>query len=153
MCFMACPEKCTEEWCPSCLLVLWTSKLTQTHSCLTDKITCLGWVDTVFFTPCFIFNAFELHGRKLMHKHYFPLTQLLIQDRLVVMDLIAPKSKPFYYYFLCVQFMIHKNNFKTTYSWECNLKYCNKLRTMMVHLFLWTHIPPKTSLNMTMILI
>ena len=25
-CYVACTEKCTEELCPKCLLVLWTSK-------------------------------------------------------------------------------------------------------------------------------
>ena len=38
---IAYPQKCAEVLCPECLLVLWTSK-TQTHTCPTDKITCLG---------------------------------------------------------------------------------------------------------------
>ena len=42
-CFMVCPKKCAEELCPKCLSKHWT------HTCpCADKITCLGWVDTVF---------------------------------------------------------------------------------------------------------
>ena len=41
-------KKCAEELCPKCLLVLWMTKH-KTHTCPTDKITCLGRVGTVFF--------------------------------------------------------------------------------------------------------
>ena len=42
-------KKCAEELCPKCLLVLWMTLETQTHTCPTDKITCLGRVGTMFF--------------------------------------------------------------------------------------------------------
>ena len=47
--YIACPEKHAEEIRPKCLPVQRTSK----HE-LTDKITCLGRVDTVFSHPAYM---------------------------------------------------------------------------------------------------
>ena len=50
-CYITCPEKCAESYILNVYLSFGRVN-TNSCTCLTDKITCLGWVDKVFFAPC-----------------------------------------------------------------------------------------------------